>query len=269
MPHKTLIFVPTFNERENVEKLSAELLALVPEADLLFIDDNSPDGTGEVLDGLARAHTRLSVIHRPGKQGIGSAHSTGIAWAYDQGYSRLVTMDCDFTHSPFDVVKLLANSGNFGVTVGSRFLQPDSLSGWGPVRVLLTYAGHAVTKTFLRLPFDASGALRVYNLALIPRGIFARVLPIGYAFFFESLLILVRNGVSVQEIPITLPSRVAGHSKMTLREMARGVWRLFVVCLLSILAPRRFKLPLTQPGNSGDRKATACGAKGRVLPVSE
>lgn len=241
--NSTLIFIPTYNERENVERICEELLALVPAADLLFLDDNSPDGTGEVLDRLAASHPAVTVLHRPGKLGIGSAHAEGIAWAYAHSYARLVTMDCDFTHSPADVARLLAASGGFTVTVGSRFLQPNSLLGWGLFRVFLTHAGHTVTRTFLKLPFDASGALRVYHLAAIPQEAFALVRPKGYAFFFESLFVLACNGATIQELPITLPSRTAGHSKMTLREMVRGVWRLFSVCLLSVVTPSRFKLP--------------------------
>lgn len=240
--NSTLIFIPTYNERENVEKICELVLALDPGWELLFIDDNSPDGTGEMLDRLAQTHARVSVIHRPGKQGIGSAHLQGIAWAYDRRYSRLVTMDCDFTHSPAAMAELVNRSGNFAVTVGSRFLLPDSLSGWSPFRVMLTRAGHAVTKGFLRLPFDASGALRVYKLTDIPREVFALVRPKGYAFFFESLFVLAQNGATIQEFPISLPSRVAGHSKMNFQEILRGVSRLFVVCLLRLVSPQRFRV---------------------------
>ncbi len=240
----TLIFIPTYNERENVERICSEILALLPEANLLFIDDDSPDGTGGILDQLVSADGRIVVIHRRGRQGVGSAHRAGLAWAYEHGYRRLVTMDCDFTHSPADMARLLASSGGFAVTVGSRFLRQDSLAGWGRARVLLTRVGHAVTKTFLRLPFDASGALRVYNLEAVPRELFALVKPKGYAFFFESLLILARNGISIQELPIVLPARVAGHSKMNFKEIVCGVSRLFLVCFLNVVNPGRFLFPV-------------------------
>ncbi|HXN33121.1 MAG TPA: glycosyltransferase, partial [Polyangiaceae bacterium] len=106
--HKTLIFIPTFNERGNVERMTTEVLALDIDADLLFIDDNSPDGTGELLDRLASQHSRVRVVHREAKRGIGSAHLDGILFAYSHGYTRLVTMDCDFTHSPSLIPELLA-----------------------------------------------------------------------------------------------------------------------------------------------------------------
>src|SRR5690349_11590310 len=100
MSRKTLIFIPTYNERANVEPMCEQIFALGLDADLLFMDDGSPDGTGEALDGLRARYPRLRVIHRAGKNGIGSAHIEGIALAYDEGYRRLVTLDCDFTHSP-------------------------------------------------------------------------------------------------------------------------------------------------------------------------
>src|SRR6266542_1373614 len=103
MPLKTLIFIPTYNERNNVEEMAKQILALGLDADLMFMDDNSPDGTGEILDRLARTHQRVLVRHRPEKLGIGSAHLDGVRWAYDHGYDSLITMDCDFTHSPADV----------------------------------------------------------------------------------------------------------------------------------------------------------------------
>jgi dolichol-phosphate mannosyltransferase len=119
----------------------------------------------------------------------------------------------------------------------------------------LTHGGHAVTKTFLRLPFDASGALRVYNLAAIPREAFGLVKATGYGFFFESLFILAKNRAKIQELPIVLPSRLAGHSKMNLREIVRGVSYLLFICGLSFLAPARFKL------GAGIRTAEVDGAR--------
>jgi dolichol-phosphate mannosyltransferase len=133
MPNRTLIFIPTYNERENVEPMVAQLLALGLDADLLFLDDDSPDGTGQVLDALAARHARLLVIHRAGKRGIGSAHLDGIAWAYDHGYDLLATLDCDFTHSPADLARLLEAVGDHDIAVGSRYLQEGSLPGWNPV----------------------------------------------------------------------------------------------------------------------------------------
>ena len=237
---KTLIFVPTFNERDNVESMVQQLVALPLDADLIFMDDASPDGTGELLDALATKHPRLSVMHRSGKLGIGSAHIDGINRAYDLGYDRLVTLDCDFTHSPSDVLKLINNSTGFDVTAGSRYLAPGSLPGWNLMRQSLTGFGHLLTKHLLDIQFDATGALRAYDLRTIPREAFNLVKARGYGFFFESMFVLVRNGYSVKEFPIVLPARTYGSSKMTTREVFRSANRLLSLWKESVVDPDRF-----------------------------
>jgi dolichol-phosphate mannosyltransferase len=219
---KTLIFVPTYNERHNVERMVRDLSALPIDAELLFIDDSSPDGTGEILDRLASMNPRLTVLHRRGKLGIGSAHVAGIEWAYDHGYEFLITLDCDFTHDPGDVIRLFESSPGYDVTVGSRYLAPGSLPGWNPVRRFLTGFGHLLTKYLLRIPFDATGALRCYHLPKIPRSLFRRVTSMSYGFFFESMFLLVREGHSVNEFPIVLPARTYGSSKMTVKETLKS-----------------------------------------------
>ena len=166
---KTLVFIPTYNEKENAQSMYRMIMALGLELDLLFLDDNSPDGTGALLDEIAASDQRVHVIHRSGKLGIGSAHAEGIDWAYERGYQCLVTMDCDFTHSPSDIPKLLEEAKSCDAVVGSRYLQKGSLPGWSLCRRFITHFGHIVTRFLLHIPFDASGAFRVYNLTKIPR----------------------------------------------------------------------------------------------------
>ena len=151
-------------------KIVARLSALAIQTDYLFLDDNSPDGTGRVLDEIAAAQPRFHVIHRSGKLGIGSAHIDGINWAYEHGYDTLVTMDCDFTHPPEDIPRMLAALvPGANLVVGSRYLQPNSLPDWKLLRRLLTKIGHLLTVTFLRMPYDATGAFRIYDLRTVPR----------------------------------------------------------------------------------------------------
>src|SRR6266550_2235734 len=242
MSPKTLIFIPTYNERDNVENMARQLLALGLDADLMFMDDGSPDGTGEILDRLAREFARLSVIHRTGKLGIGNAHLEGIRYAYDNGYEQLITMDCDFTHTPAEVLRLIENSDGYDVTVGSRYMRPNSLPGWNILRKSLTGFGHLLTKYVLGVQVDATGALRAYDLRRIPRELFDLVRARGYAFFFESMFILVRNGFSVKEFPIELPARTYGSSKMTAQEAWRSGSRLLKLRVSSIIKPGRFRL---------------------------
>ena len=246
MALRTLIFIPTYNECANAGNMCRRIHQVSLDADVLFTDDNSPDGTGEILESLKGTFPRLYVQHRSGKLGIGSAHSAAIQWAYDQGYQRLVTMDCDFTHSPEDIPKMLAAAEGYDVVAGSRFIQKESLPGWSFLRKLLTTGGHFLTRVLLGIPFDASGAFRVYNLSGISREVFRLVQPTGYAFFFESLFILAKNGYRINEIPIVLPSRASGQSKMSVADLWRGLSRLFSVALRALLKPQCFKLPETK-----------------------
>ena len=250
----TLVFVPTYNERENVERLCLEILALDLEADILFLDDNSPDGTGRILDRLAAAHDNVFAIHRAGKLGIGSAHRDGINWAYDHGYKTLVTMDCDFTHRPQDLPEFLRKSRDFGMVVGSRYIRKESLSDWTFFRKVMTSLGHYLTTTLLRMKYDATGAFRAYRLDRIPREIFTRVRSTSYSFFFESLYAVHVNAHSIGEVPIALPARTYGHSKMRLSDAFGSLARLFILASTQLLASR-YKLSRPAPAGTGEAAA--------------
>ncbi len=228
---KRLIFVPTYNEQENASRMYSELVALGLDSDILFLDDNSPDGTGEVLDRLAGLDPRLFVLHRAGKEGIGGAHIDGIAWAYDHGYDELITLECDFSHSPGDIPRLLQAGSEGDLVVGSRYLKAGSLHEWNLFRRILTRLGHFLTKNLLGMPQDATGAFRLYRLSRIPRELFHRVQARGYAFFFESLFVMARAGLKIEEVAIVLPARTYGHSKMSSMEALRSVIRLFALYL--------------------------------------
>jgi dolichol-phosphate mannosyltransferase len=239
---KTLVFIPTYNERGNVEAMCRQLLELGLGADIVFLDDNSPDGTGEILDRLSNEFPCVSVIHRSGKLGIGSAHLAGIDHAYQLGYSRLITMDCDFTHSPGDIPHLLKYADTHDVVVGSRYMQANSLPGWNPLRKFLTGFGHLLTKHLLDMPFDATGAFRIYCLNRIPINVFRLIKSRGYSFFFESLFLLTRNGASIAEVPIVLPARTYGHSKMSYREAYHSGFYIFSMYLSDWTNPAQFRI---------------------------
>ena len=249
MAKKTLIFIPTYNERDNVRPMAEQIGALGLDADLVFMDDASPDGTGEELDRLAAEHPRLRVVHRAGKSGIGSAHMEGIDLAYAQGYDRLVTLDCDFTHSPSLIPEFLRRSDAADAVVGSRYLERDSLPGWSMVRKSLTSVGHILTKNMLGISQDATGAFRAYNLNTLPRDLFRLVQSRGYAFFFESMLVLQRNGFAIAEIPIKLPARTYGSSKMSLPEVQRSVSTLLSLFMQDQTNPGRFRLAPPSPAD--------------------
>ncbi|MFZ9595907.1 MAG: polyprenol monophosphomannose synthase [Bdellovibrionia bacterium] len=248
---RPLVFIPTYNEKDNAPKLFSEIQALGLDLDILFIDDNSPDGTGEILQILSKSHSQLHVVNRNGKLGIGSAHLEGIHWAYQHGYQTLITMDCDFTHHPskiFDILRA-AQGGTEDIVVGSRYLQKGSLTGWNLIRRFLTYAGHFATKTFLNIPYDATGGFRLYKLNQIPQDSFHLITSRGYSFFFESLYFLHLSGLKVREIPITLPPRTYGHSKMDFGEIKRSIQLLFTLYIRTILSREKYLKTKPSPSN--------------------
>jgi len=247
MPAKTLIFVPTYNESENAPRMCAEIHKLGLDADVLFVDDNSPDGTGKLLEALKPEYPRLTVHNRSGKLGIGSAHFEAIQWAYDQGYEVMVTLDCDFTHSPSDIPAMLAALGTSEVAVGSRWVNADSLPGWNIFRRCITYSGHFLTRFFLGLPHDASGAFRAYRLDKIRRDLFRLIKSRGYSFFFESLFILHKNSFSISDVGIVLPARTYGHSKMTTSAALRSARYIFELSFAYLRRPEQFLLERTTP----------------------
>jgi len=232
---RTLIFIPTYNEAENVEALFHKIRALELDTDFLFLDDNSPDGTGKIINRLAEGYPNVNVIHREGKQGIGSAHNMGLRWAYQHEYKLVVTMDCDFTHSPARIPEFLAHAGDFDIVVGSRYLRKGSLRGWNPLRRSLTWFGHFLTTFLLGLPYDATGAFRAYRLDGIPCGSLDLIYSRGYSFFFESLYVFWLNKVTIKEIPLELPARTYGHSKMKVRDALHSAMLLAYLQLKTLI----------------------------------
>jgi dolichol-phosphate mannosyltransferase len=237
---KPLIIIPTYNERNNVTAIATKLLELDVPLDILFVDDNSPDGTGTVLDGISAKSPSVSVLHRKTKEGIGSAHATALSWARERGYGTVVTMDCDLTHSPDDIPRLLEPTRFADVIVGSRYLRPGSLRGWNFRRKLLTRIAHLLTRLFLAIPYDATGAFRAYRLDRLPADIFEIVRSKTYPFFFESLLVMHANGIPVLEVPIDLPPRTYGSSKMPASEPFRGIRHLLELAILRKICPEVF-----------------------------
>jgi dolichol-phosphate mannosyltransferase len=221
--NRLLVGIPTLNEAKNVEPMIIRLLKIPLPMDLIFVDDQSDDGTGEILDRLSLVHRGLTVLHRPRGGGIGSAHQEILRYAYEHDYETLVTMDCDFSHQPEDITRLLAVSESCPLVVGSRFLSTESLSDWNIKRKFLTHLGHWLTKNLLQLPMDATGAFRLYRLSMIPRDVWGHVTSSGYAFFFESLVALKRAGVVCREISIRLPKRVYGESKLNFPQALRSL----------------------------------------------
>ena len=219
--------IPTYNESDNVRVMYTRVRAALPDAEILFVDDNSPDGTGTILDQLVTTDALVHVLHREGKLGIGSAHLAGIDWAYNHGTQVLVTMDADCTHSPEEVSLFIAAADNAAVVVGSRFIGQGGVNQWPFHRRLITKGGHFLTQLVLGMRYDATGAYRVYRLDRVPRRLFSLIRSRDYSFFYESLKLVDLARLPIEQVPVVLAPRFEGNSKMRPRDMVRGFTYLF------------------------------------------
>jgi len=211
-----LVLIPTYNEKGNVEDLYFHIKSLKIDLDILFIDDCSPDGTGKILDGLTQDDINLFVIHRKEKLGIGSAHKEGISWAYSKGYSVLITMDSDFSHSPDYIEKFIELSSESDLIVGTRYMKEGGMNSLPLLRRFLSKMAHFMTHFLLRMPYDSTNAFRLYRLDRIEEKLFSQVKSDSYSFFFESLYLIHSNSISISETPIELGIRPSGDSKMSI-----------------------------------------------------
>ncbi|MEP7321936.1 MAG: glycosyltransferase [Saprospiraceae bacterium] len=239
---EVLIFIPTLNEVNNIEPLINQIIALGVSADFYIIDDNSTDGTLDIIKKLAAQYEAINYLIRPKKMGIGSAHKMGIQWAVDNNYKYLITMDCDFTHPPEYIPVLLDAKDNADIIIGSRYLKQGSLEGWSVFRKMLTYFGHFLTDRMLNMQYDASSAFRIYNMKLPMHSLCDKVVSESYSFFFESLFILHFNHFKIGEIPIRLPARAAGHSKMSWSDAVRSIRFLLELYMKKIAKKHELKL---------------------------
>ena len=167
---KNLIIIPTYNEVENLELLVRKIHGFDSDSSILIIEDNSPDGTGDVADRLKETLPQLEVIHRSGKLGLGTAHVLGLNYARDHGYDTALTMDCDFTHKPEDIPRLkkALETGSFDIVVGSRFIHQNGVATWPWLRRLITYTSHTATTVLLGLKMDATNSFSLFRVDRIP-----------------------------------------------------------------------------------------------------
>ncbi len=227
MTNKLLVFIPTYNECNNIQPLYHAIKNLNLNLDFLFLDDNSPDGTGCLLNEIQKKDACVFIIHRKKKSGIGSAHKEGIAWAYANGYQQLITMDADFSHDPKYIPALISALDQYDIAIGSRFLMKNSLETWNYFRKALTWTAHLMTAFLLKCPYDVTGAYRAYQLSHIDANHFSNLKSSSYAFFFESLKKLFNNRYKIIEIPINLPARTYGNSKMSFLDAFKSLVFLF------------------------------------------
>lgn len=213
---KVVVLIPTYNERENLPLIVSRTRVAVPEADVLVLDDNSPDGTGAVADALAADDTSVHVLHRLAKEGLGAAYLAGFAWALDHGYDVLVEMDADGSHQPEQLPTLLGALAGADVVLGSRWVQGGSVVNWPLHRKALSLGGNVYTRVLLGMPIgDATGGYRAYRASALRSMNLHEVASQGYCFQVDLVWRAVRRGLIVVEVPITFVERTIGDSKMS------------------------------------------------------
>jgi len=213
-----VVVVPTYNERGNLEPIATAILAALPQATLLIVDDSSPDGTGALADGLAAREPRLNVLHRPAKQGLGVAYREGFRWALDRRETRaVVQMDADFSHDPHALPRLLAPlMHDADLVLGTRYMRGGETLGWPWHRRLISRGGTIFARTVLLLPYrDLTGGFKAWRRELLDAIRLRETSGSGYGFQIETTWWAHRRGATIVQVPIVFRERVAGASKMT------------------------------------------------------
>jgi dolichol-phosphate mannosyltransferase len=223
---KALIVIPTYNEGGNIEPLITAILATVPQADMLVIDDASQDGTGAIVDGLAAHQPQVHVIHRSGKLGLGTAYLRGFDYAIENGYDLVFEMDADFSHDPKYLPAFLAAAeGPDGadLVIGSRYVPGGDTPDWSPLRKFISGGGNIFARTVLGIPIhDCTSGFRCYHTAALRTLRLDQVHSQGYAFQVEMAYAMWLSGYRVREVPITFIDRRVGHSKMSRKIFIEG-----------------------------------------------
>jgi dolichol-phosphate mannosyltransferase len=254
---KILVIIPTYNEAENVTRITSRVRAAVPEVHILVADDNSPDGTGTIADGLAAEDGQLHVLHREGKEGLGAAYLAGFQWGIDHGYDVLVEMDADGSHQPEQLPRLLTALRGADLVLGSRWVTGGSVVNWPKHRELLSRGGSTYSRLMLGVPIrDVTGGYRAFRKeTLIGLGM-GEVASQGYCFQVDLAWRAVRSGFRVVEVPITFVEREFGASKMSRHIVVEALARVTTWGVQNRLG----KLPELTPGAGNGKPQGAAGA---------
>lgn len=233
---KALVCLPTYDERENLGPMVEAVLAAAPQADILVIDDNSPDGTGRLADELAARQPRIRVLHRAGKEGLGKAYLAGFAWALARDYGLVLEMDCDFSHDPRHLPELLAAAETADLVLGSRYVRGGGTVNWGLGRKLISLGGSLYARTILGLSIrDLTGGFKCFRREVLEAIDFSKVRSNGYAFQIEMSFRAWKRGFRLKEIPIIFHDRVEGQSKMSKRIVREAIWMVWWLRLQGLL----------------------------------
>jgi dolichol-phosphate mannosyltransferase len=227
MNKKILILIPVLNEVNNIKKIFIKIdkILLNNHYNLLFIDDNSSDGSKKILNKLKNENKNIFLLNRKKKLGIGSAHKEGINIGYKKNYDVIVTMDCDGTHNPIYIPTMLKllEQNKYDIISTNRFIKKNSLEDWSIWRKYLTNFRHFIIKKLLKIDYDSSGAYRCYNVKSVKLSDILLAKNNSYSFFWESIFILSKKKYKIAEIPIILPGRLSGNSKMSIFDIFKAL----------------------------------------------
>ena len=228
---KALIIIPTYNEKDNVKKMSDIILEMYPTIEILFVDDNSPDGTGDIIDSLISENSRINVLHRAGKQGLGKAYIAGFKWALEKDFDFIFEMDCDFSHEPKYIADFLEAIKNADLVLGSRYTVGVSVINWTLYRLLLSKFATMYVRIITGMPStDSTGGFKCFRRKVLETIDLDAIKSNGYSFQIEMTYKAWMAGFKIKEIPIIFYEREEGDSKMSkeiVREAILVVWRLF------------------------------------------
>jgi dolichol-phosphate mannosyltransferase len=222
----SLVVVPTYNERENLVPLAEAVFSHLPKADLLFVDDGSPDGTGEVAERLSRENPRITVLHRPRKEGLGTAYVTGFRYGLAKGYSTFFEMDADFSHDARYLPTMLERvRAGADLVLGSRYVDGGGTENWGVGRKLVSRGGSIYARTILGVKIqDLTGGFKCFRRSVLETVNLSRVRSEGYSFQIEMTYRAIKKGFKVEEIPIVFVDRRVGQSKMSRAIFLEAIW---------------------------------------------
>jgi dolichol-phosphate mannosyltransferase len=239
---RALVVIPTYNEIESVEAVVERVLAADDRAEVLVVDDSSPDGTGDLVAKLAEAESRLHLLRRGAKQGLGAAYRAGFAWGIERGYDALVEMDADMSHPPERLPALLDGLTSADLVIGSRYVPGGETVNWSPLRKLISRGGNTYVQLALGLPIrDATAGYRAYRVEVLEALPVSAVASNGYCFQVEMAYRTWREGFRVTEVPITFTERASGVSKMSQRIVLEALLR---VAAWAVTGGRRRARPL-------------------------
>jgi dolichol-phosphate mannosyltransferase len=271
--NKTLVVVPTYNERENLLPLVERLLALPTPVDVLVVDDNSPDGTGQVADELAVKHPSIHVLHRSEKNGLGRAYIAGFKWALERDYEFIIEMDGDFSHNPDDIPAFLQAAKDADVVLGSRYINGIRIINWPLRRLMLSKSAATYVRVITGMPFtDPTGGYKCFRRRALEAIQFGEVESNGYSFQIEMTHRIWRQGMKVVEVPIIFTDRFQGHSKMSkdiVREALWMVWKLLFQNRLRRRPTNPPSQPTVPPSQPAVSQSQAPGARQHSGPQSD